>query len=120
MKKCLFFLITLLVARGSSNGAESYVTNAEDRLRIEAALPEKVFARPTKSRTLLIFTLNVGYGGHPSIAYANEAFTLMGRKTGAFRTVVTNDPAVFSPESLKRFDAVFFNNTVGNCFTNPE
>jgi type 1 glutamine amidotransferase len=68
----------------------------------------------------LIFTLNVGYPGHPSIAYANEAFTLMGKRTGAFDTTVSQDPEVFQRDSLERFDAVFFNNNVGNCFTNAE
>ena len=47
------------------------------------------------------------------------AFTLMGAKTGAFETEISKDPAVFEPESLKRFDAVFFNNTVGNLFEDP-
>jgi type 1 glutamine amidotransferase/sugar phosphate isomerase/epimerase len=65
---------------------------------------------------LLIFDLNVGYGGHPSARTANLAFTLMGKKTGAYETVVSSDPVVFKPESLKTFDAVFFNNTVGNLF----
>jgi type 1 glutamine amidotransferase len=45
--------------------------------------------------------------------------TLMGTKTGAFETEISHDPAVFAPDSLKRFDAVFFNNTVGNCFEDP-
>jgi type 1 glutamine amidotransferase/sugar phosphate isomerase/epimerase len=100
--------------------ADSYVQNSEERARIEQAVPDRAPATPARPRRLLIFALNVGYGGHPSIAHANEAFTLMGRKTGAFETTVTNDPAVFERESLKRFDAVFFNNTVGNCFTNAD
>jgi type 1 glutamine amidotransferase len=43
----------------------------------------------------------------------------MGAKTGAFETEISKDPAVFAPDSLKRFDAVFFNNTVGNLFEDP-
>ncbi len=82
-------------------------------------MPAQAFAKPRKPRKLLIFDLNVGYGGHGSIRTANLAFTLMGRKTGAFETVVSHDPAVFQPGSLRRFDAVFFNNTVGNCFIDP-
>lgn len=91
----------------------------EDQKRIEAALPAKAFVTPRKPRRLLIFDLNVGYGGHASIATANTAFTLMGARTGAFETVVSRDPAVFESESLRQFDAVFFNNTVGNCFEDP-
>ncbi len=87
--------------------ADSFVTSPEDRARIEQALPASAPARPAKPRRLLIFTLNVGYGGHPSAAHASEAFTLMGRKTGAFETTVTADPQVFEPASLARYDAVF-------------
>lgn len=92
----------------------------EEQQRIEAALPDQAVVPPLKPRKLLIFDLNVGYGGHGSIPTANLAFTLMGQKTGAFETVVSRDPAVFRPESLKQFDAVFLNNTVGNLFTDPE
>ncbi|MDT8300982.1 MAG: ThuA domain-containing protein [Sedimentisphaerales bacterium] len=95
-------------------------TIAPDQLRqIEAAIPTKALARPQKNRKLLIFDLNVGYGGHGSIPTANMAFKLMGEKTGAFETVISKNPSVFKPENLKQFDAVFFNNTVGNLFTDP-
>ena len=86
------------------------------RQRIEKAVPTKAFVKPRKHRRLLIFDLNVGYGGHASIPTVNLAFTLMGRKTGAFETVISKDPSVFKAENLKRFDAVFLNNTVGNLF----
>jgi type 1 glutamine amidotransferase/sugar phosphate isomerase/epimerase len=92
---------------------------ASERQKIEAAIPAKALVPPRKPRKLLIFDLNVNYGGHGSIRTANLAFTLMGQKTGAFETVVSHDPAVFRPESLRQFDAVFFNNTVGNCFEDP-
>jgi type 1 glutamine amidotransferase len=95
------------------------LSQAEQRQKIEAALPAKAFVSPRKPRRLLTFDLNVNYGGHASIPTANQAFTLMGAKTGAFETEVSKDPAVFAPDSLKRFDAVFFNNTVGNLFEDP-
>jgi type 1 glutamine amidotransferase/sugar phosphate isomerase/epimerase len=94
-------------------------TNTDQQQRIEAAIPAKAFVQPRKPRRLLIFDLNVGYGGHSSIPTANLAFTRMGEKTGAFETVVSKDPSVFEPESLKKFDAVFLNNTVGNLFQDP-
>jgi type 1 glutamine amidotransferase len=90
-----------------------------DRRKIEAALPSEAPAKPARPRKLLIFDLNVGYGGHASIPFANLAFTRMGQKTGAFQTVVSHDPAIFAAESLKQFDAVFLNNTVGNLFEDP-
>jgi type 1 glutamine amidotransferase/sugar phosphate isomerase/epimerase len=93
--------------------------DSTQRQRIEAAIPSKAFVSPRNKRKLLIFDLNVGYGGHGSIPTANLAFTLMGEKTGAFETVISKDPSIFKPENLRKFDAVFFNNTVGNLFEDP-
>ncbi|NLS97770.1 MAG: ThuA domain-containing protein [Planctomycetaceae bacterium] len=107
---------------------------AEERRKIEEAIPAEGIVAPAKPRRLLVFDLNVGYPGpptrfpgqvypahvdargHRSIGHANVAFTLMGRRTGAFETVVSRDPEVFRPANLKQFDAVCFNNTVGNPF----
>jgi type 1 glutamine amidotransferase len=101
-------------------GAQSQrMSESEQRQKIEAALPGKAFVTPRKPRRLLIFDLNVNYGGHASILTANMAFTMMGTRTGAFETEISKDPAVFAPDNLKRFDAVFFNNTVGNLFEDP-
>jgi len=97
----------------------AWAQTQSDEQRIEAALPAKAFASPRQARRLLIFDLNVGYGGHGSIPAANRAFTRMGEKTGAYETVVSRDPSVFEPQSLRRFDAVFLNNTVGNLFEEP-
>ena len=126
---CFIFLLNLILhchdvscaadqaPVGTSGAAElSAVNDPAERLRIEEAIPAKAVVPPKTPRRLLIFDLNVGYGGHRSSRYANYAFTLMGKRTGAFETVVSRDPSVFKPESLKRFDAVLFNNTVGNLF----
>lgn len=93
--------------------------DSQERRRIEQAAPTRAFVSPGRPRKLLIFDLNVGYGGHGSISTANQAFTLMGRKTGAFETTISRDPNVFAPASLRGFDAVFLNNTVGNLFEDP-
>ena len=98
---------------------DSFAQEANERQRIEQALPAKATVKPAQPRRLLIFTRNVEYKGHtPSIASACEAFARMGKKTGAFETTVSDDPAVFERTSLKQFDAVFLNNTIGNTFTN--
>jgi type 1 glutamine amidotransferase/sugar phosphate isomerase/epimerase len=104
----------------SSAGATVFLKNPEEIRRIEQAIPTRSTVKPSRPRKLLLFCLNVGYGGHPSIDYANQAFQLMGEKTGAFQVVVSRDPSIFRRESLQQFDAVFFNNTVGNCFADPE
>jgi type 1 glutamine amidotransferase/sugar phosphate isomerase/epimerase len=115
-----YLLLVASIVRGAETIPAPYVADAAERGRILAALPKAAPAKPAKPRKLLIFTLNVGYGGHPSISSANEAFAAMGERTGAFATVVSRDPEIFQRESLRQFDAVFFNNTVGNCFTNAE
>ena len=99
--------------------SDSIIT-PEQKALIEKAVPAEAVVKPKKERKLLIFDVNADYGGHGAIPYANLAFTLMGQKTGAFEAVVSRDPQVFQKESLKNFDAVFFNNNVGNIFSDPQ
>jgi len=78
----------------------------EDQMeKVKAALPEKAPAKPQKPRKLLVFTLCTGFP-HSSIEIAAESLRLMGEKTGAWTTVISNDPAIFTPEALKEFDAI--------------
>ncbi|MBI4661991.1 MAG: ThuA domain-containing protein [Verrucomicrobia bacterium] len=116
--RAVFAIILLALAALGSLPASAQVAQDSERQKVEAALPTQAPVPPRKPRKLLIFDLNVGYGGHRSIPTANLALTLMGQKTGAFEATVSRDPNVFKRESLRQFDAVFFNNTVGNCFTN--
>lgn len=92
----------------------------EERAKIEAALPSRALAVPQKPRRLLVFDRNVNYGGHASIPYANLAVQLMGERTGTFEATVSSDPAVLEAASLRQFDAVFLNNTVGDIFPTQE
>jgi type 1 glutamine amidotransferase/sugar phosphate isomerase/epimerase len=93
------------------------VGREKERDLIEQALPSRASVQAQRPRRLLIFDLNVNYGGHGSIDYANYAFARMGQKTGAYEAMISSDTEVFRPEILKGFDAVFFNNNVGNLFT---
>jgi len=104
----------------ASVDAGTNVISEDERMKIEQALPPKAVVEPAKPRKLLIFDVNVGYPGHPSRFYANLAFQRIGEKTGAFETVISRDPSVFRRESLRQFDAVFLNNTVGNLFEDPQ
>jgi len=117
---CLWtpFFVLAYEAGGPEDGG--YVISDEDRAKIMEALPEAAPASPKQPRRLLIYDVNVAYGGHPSRFYANLAFQEMGIKTGAFEVVISRDPAVFEKENLSQFNAVFLNNTVGNQFTDPK
>ncbi len=123
-RTALLAALAAVVLTGLASAAESAPglrpIPAADLEKIRAALPERATVSPQKPRRLLVFVRNVGYGGHPSAEYANHAVTLMGEKTGAFAAVVRRDPEVFRRDSLEQFDAVFFNNCVGNLFTDPE
>lgn len=96
----------------------------EQKQQIEAALPKKAPARPKKPRRLLVSNLCMRDGrairGHPSIAAGNYALEQMGRRTGAYEAVFSNDVEMFRPEKIIQFDAICFNNTQGVLFDDPE
>ena len=94
--------------------------SAEDRQKIEAALPQRASAKPKKPRKLLVLDLNVAYGGHRSIPHANLAVELMGKRTGAYEAVFSNDLDNLKYGKIRQFDAVYLNNTVGMVFVDPE
>jgi type 1 glutamine amidotransferase len=95
----------------------------EEREKIIAATPQKAAATPKASRRLLIYDANIGYGGanggHRSIPAANMAIELFA-KTGAYEAVFSNDLGNFKYDNIRKFDAVFLNNTVGQIFVDPE
>src|SRR5690349_16214451 len=97
---------------------------AEQQKQIDAALPAKAPAKPKKARRMLVITLakvnDRVVRGHPSIPAANYALEQMGKRTGAFETVFSNDIEMFRPDKIKQFDAVCFNNTQGVLWDDPE
>ncbi len=93
---------------------------SDDMLKkIEEALPQKATAKPAKSRKILIFWLCEGFF-HGSIPVGNAAIKMMGQKTGAYDSVVSDDMAMFAPDKLAEFDAVVFNNTTRLKFDKEE
>jgi len=87
--------------------------------KIAAAAPEKASARPAKPRKLLVFTQAMGFV-HGSIPLAARAVEIMGKKTGAWETTVTDDPAVFDPGRLGVFDGIFQDMCTGEMLTPKE
>jgi type 1 glutamine amidotransferase len=96
----------------------------EEREKITTATPRKSAAAPKTARRLLIYDANIGYGGanggHRSIPAANMAIELFAKATGAYAAVFSNDLDNFKYDRIKKFDAVFLNNTVGQIFVDPE
>jgi type 1 glutamine amidotransferase len=83
--------------------------------KITDAMPAEAPAKPAKERNLLIYTRAVGFV-HGSIPYAATAIKMLGEKTKAYNSVITDDAAMFEADSLKKFDAVFFVSTTGELF----
>jgi len=108
-------LIVLLAAAVPATAAapkkpdRTYVVSPQTIKAIEAAAPDAPLVTPKKPRKVLV------YGRvptHPeSVACCFKALEIVGRKTGAFTTVTSSDPATFLPENLKQFDVVVMNNT---------
>ena len=125
---CFLFALIILVSTACAVAQDAPVikivpdsiVTTEQKALIEKASLATAVVKPLQARKLLIFDVNADYGGHGSIPYANYAFTLMGNKTGAFETVLSRDTQVFHADSLKQFDAIFFNNNVGNIFSDPQ
>src|SRR5262245_34759944 len=96
----------------------------EQKQRVDAALPKKAPAKPRKARRMLVTNLaKVGdrlVRGHPSIPAANYAIEQMGKTTGAYEAVFSNDVEMFRADKLKDFDAVCFNNSQGVLFEDSE
>ena len=84
--------------------------------KITAALPDKAFAAPKKPRKVLVFSKTNGFR-HASIATGKIALTEMGKKTGAFQAIISDDLANFEADALKNFDAVCFLSTTNDVFS---
>lgn len=110
--------LAALVFGGARQTAEGAVPD-RDVQRMTAAAPEEASARPARPRRLLVFTLCRGFK-HGSIPHGAKALEIMGRKTGAYEAVVSDDVSMFRPENLRRFDAVCMNNTTGDLFKEDE
>jgi len=51
------------------------------------------------------------------VPYGSYAFETLGKKTGAFEPIVSDDLAMYLPENIKRFDAIVMNNSCGPWIT---
>ncbi len=84
--------------------------------KIEAALPSEAYAKPEKPRKLLVFSRTNGFR-HASIATGKIALTELGKKTGAFEAVVSEEMSNFEKDKLAQFDGVCFLSTTQNPFS---
>ncbi|HKK19019.1 MAG TPA: ThuA domain-containing protein [Opitutales bacterium] len=88
---------------------------AEHMEKIEAALPEGPIVEPEAQRRILVVSATAGFR-HKSIPTGKFALEKMGTGTGAYETVISDDPANFEPEALETFDTVVLLNTTQDFF----
>lgn len=104
--------VTLMAGSAASSSFAGEVTD-EQRKKIIDAAPEKAPAEVKQPRRLLVFSRTTGYR-HSSIPQGVEAMKILGEKSKAFTIEHSEDPAIFTAEKLKSFDAVLFLNTTGD------
>ncbi len=105
----------LLPLIGNLNANSFFERNVIDEKFIKLitdAIPDKPPAKPLKKHKILVYSYAARFY-HKSIPYGNKCFEIMGEKTGAFDTVVSNNHSNFTADKLKEFDCIIINNCTG-------
>ena len=87
---CLVAVTVACTARAADKPSE------EEIQKMAEAMPEKATVKPAKPRKLLIFCLSQGFR-HSAIPYGAKAIEMMGEKTGAYTSLISDDMAMFTP-----------------------
>ena len=99
--------------------ASAFAVTDEEAEKMRLAMPDKPVVSPEHPRRMLVFSLCKGYP-HSSVPYWAKVLDVMAEKTGAFTVEHSIDMAVFTAESLSRFDAICLNNTTALKFTDDQ
>jgi uncharacterized protein len=102
-----------LVTRAQIPPAQNQTPNPGDVQQMIAALPASAAARPARPRTVLVLA-HADEFVHSSIPLAARTIEELGKKTGAWTTTVSYDPAVVTVGNLAEYDAVFLASTTGH------
>ena len=87
---------------------------ANDVANMLAALPAAAPAKPARARKVLVLGNARGFV-HSSIPMAARTIEELGKKTGAWTTTISYDPADINAKNLEQYDLLFLSNTTG-CF----
>jgi type 1 glutamine amidotransferase len=93
--------------------------DADMKKQIEAGSPKQAIVQPKKKHRLLVTDIQM-YSGHSSIPHGNYMLELMGRNTGVFEPVFSNDLELLKYPKIKEFDAIWLNNVCGMVYNDPE
>ena len=83
--------------------------------KIAEAIPAEPYAEAVKPRKLLVFSRTNGFR-HASIVTGKLALAELGKTTGAFEAVISDDLTMFEKGKIGDFDAICFLSTTQNAF----
>lgn len=112
----LFYALIIMWPLTLSLGAQGNKKTESQRADILAAVKDLDSQQPEAERKVLICSVTRGYR-HKSIPVGQLAFEVLGKETGAFQVVVSDDLKYFEPEQIKQFDAICFLNTTREIFS---
>ncbi len=98
--------------------AQNQTPQPEHVQAMVAALPATAPAKPARPRKVLVLGKAAGFV-HSSIPLAARTIEEMGKKTGAWSTTITYDPADITEANLKQYDAIFLASTTGAFLDDP-
>jgi type 1 glutamine amidotransferase len=94
---------------------QEFEVNEDWVKKIEKIAPSKPEVKPGKKYKVLVFDRFTGFN-HWVTPHTTEVIKVLGKKSGAYETVVTKDAFSFEKANLKKYDAVVLNN---NCSVGP-
>ena len=103
---------------GRGPAVQNQTPDPEDVKAMVAALPARAGVKPKQARKVLVLGRAAGFI-HSSIPLAARTVEEMGKKTGAWSTIITYDPADINEQNLKQYDAIFLASTTGNFLDDP-
>ena len=104
---------------GGGRGAQQNQTPQPEHVQaMVAALPASAPAKPKQARKVLVLGKAAGFV-HSSIPLAARTIEELGKKTGAWTTTITYDPADINEQNLKQYDAIFLDSTTGAFLDDP-
>ena len=113
------FALTLLGATASNVKKDNSAPKggwvpptAEELIKVEAAIPATLPAKPKTKRKLLVYSLSHGFK-HNSRLIGEEMLKLMEKKTAAFEFTINNNGEEWTHEYLEQFDAICILNATG-------
>ena len=105
-------------AGGGRGGAQNQTPQPQHVDAMVAALPAAAPVKAKQPRKVLVLGKAAGFV-HSSIPLAGRTIEELGKKTGAWSTTITYNPADINEQNLKQYDALFLASTTGAFLDDP-